>query len=178
MIKVLKVLLSAVLLILTFIFYGCVQPTASYSVSPEYNKHRYRSTAVIVNKGKRVPVRLIEDEFLKTLIHKGFNVVSRSDIDTIIEEWEVQHSGITDDTAVKLGRILNVKSIFIVSVTNIQPITYMRERYTDVSMGARMLDVENGKILWVASDSGWGGRKLDNDIFIKLSRKLSNAIPL
>jgi hypothetical protein len=83
---------------------------ASVQPSPEFFARPPQKIAVIVIRLSRddVPRREIEDVFIRTLISKGFRVVSRSDIKPLQDEIEFQRrSGLTDKDAAKLGRMLN-----------------------------------------------------------------------
>lgn len=43
--------------------------------------------------------RLVEDQFIEILIQKGYSLVSRSDIQSVMKEQQFQRSGLTEDNA-------------------------------------------------------------------------------
>ena len=59
---------------------------------------------------------VVEDEFVKVLIQKGYSLVSRSDIKLVVVEQQFQKSGLTDDNAVAMGKLLNVPAVMVVRI--------------------------------------------------------------
>ena len=123
---------------------------------------------VAVEEGRRNPQtnqqRVVEDEFIKTLIGKGYSIVSRSDMKLVTREQQLQKSGLTDDNAVAIGKLLNVPAVMVVRITEAgienqrgpaakRPVTVAR-----AALSARLMSVENGLILWTGThlESGVG----------------------
>ena len=81
--------------------------------------------AVVVVGNNRLPraapqsdqQRLVEDEFLQVLIEKGYSLVSRSDMASVMKEQTFQRSGVTEDNAAALGKLLNVPAVLVVRIT-------------------------------------------------------------
>ena len=61
--------------------------------------------------------RLVKDEFLQVLIEKGYSLVSRSDMASVMKEQTFQRSGVTEDNAAALGKLLNVPAVLVVRIT-------------------------------------------------------------
>jgi hypothetical protein len=82
-------------------------------------------------------------EFLK----RGYGPVERQQVDALLKEQGFQNTtGITSsEGAVKAGRILNVPAVVLVSVP---------DNAEEVSMTAKLVDVEDGTILWQATGHG------------------------
>lgn len=137
------------------------------SISPSFSPDRYSTLAVLVDHNAFD--RTIEDAFIMGLINKGYAVVSRNDVQQIVGEIQFQGSGLTQGDRVKLGQILNVRGILLVSLTE----AYSERRdssFTDsrgqhhpgsyvvhtAGINARLIDVENGSIQWVSSYSSGG----------------------
>lgn len=75
-----------------------------------------------------------------------FNIVEREQINHIINEFKLQQTGLTSNqSAVKIGRLLNVEQIIIGSVGSIET------SYTKYYVNARIVDVESGKTIKTAT---------------------------
>jgi hypothetical protein len=128
--------------------------------------------------------RLIEDEFVSELLRKGYNVASRSDVEAILKESRFQRSGLTDQDAAQVGRILNVPAVLIVSVTHLD----RDQRWSgnlDVSstlaaMGVRLISVERGEVLWVGKQrahSRGATERIATLLVVSLARQIALAFP-
>ncbi|MBI2899446.1 MAG: hypothetical protein HYY17_04635 [Planctomycetes bacterium] len=118
--------------------------------------------------------RAAADVLINYLVEaEQFRMVERSQIDKILKEHALEHSGVTDDaTAVKVGRILNVKLIAYGVVTNFG----MREEATDVvvyqqkeqiaesSVTVRLIDVETSEILFSRMGDGKATRRVSGSL--------------
>ena len=144
-------------LLIMFLITGCAavprEPPVKYVTSPSFNPNKHCKLAVLVESNKELPSRMIEDEFMKLLIAKGYTISSRSDVESIMKELKFQHSGLTDDNASEVGRMLNIPAVLIVSLTN----CYRRRDFIRLTLGTRMIDVEKGDVIWLGSceDSGY-----------------------
>jgi hypothetical protein len=133
-------------------------------------------------------LRLLEDEFIFVLLNKGYSIASRSDVESIIREMRFQHSGLTDQDAARLGKLLNVPAVLIVSVTqlrtepyegykvNYQPVYYD----TTAAMGARLISVEKGEILWFGKHKGTYRVRADREgteSLVSLARTIAGSFP-
>jgi hypothetical protein len=139
--------------------------------SPMFLAKPPQKIAVIVLRSVNsyIPDREIEDVFIRASISKGFRVVSRSDIEPLLREMEFQkRSGLTDKDAAELGRILNVPAVMIVAVTR-------NETYS-VSLGARLISVEEAEILW-GNMAGSTRPFYSQDILIEVAKGIANTIP-
>lgn len=169
------------------------------SSSSSFNPASVRKIAIIVQPGKNVPQRQIEDEFISILFRKGYQIASRSDLDQILEELHFQNTELTDIDAAKIGKMLNVPVVLVVAVTELyisdytvrvtrgikNPTTTTERRYkAHATMGARLLSVEKGEILWIANESAQsrGGYESKSNISFTsslsfLSQRIANAFP-
>jgi hypothetical protein len=88
--------------------------------------------------------------FEMELLKKGYTPVERSQVQKILKEQEFQASGITSDAdAVKAGHILNVSAVMLVNIPVIKE---------EINMTAKMIDVQDGSILWIGTGSGTTGK--------------------
>ena len=146
-------------------------PQADSTVSSSFRPEKYPKIAVITSDQtghfSRREVqgisRQVEDKFIAELLQKGYTVASRSDVESILGEMRFQSSNLTEDDAARLGRMLNVPAVLLVSITNID---HSQERvqyrdggsgtvyYAHGSIGARLVGVETAEILWLSSYAG------------------------
>lgn len=113
------------------------------------------------------PGNEIADEFVFQLLSRGIPVIERSQLESIIKEQDLGHSGRLDTATVKkIGKILGVDALIIGTVTKYIPDRKeriylkdeegrMREQIfmvnAEVGINARMVDVETGAIIWASS---------------------------
>lgn len=145
----------------------------------------------------------IEDEFTMALMEKGYSVATRSDVQAILQEQTFQHqSGMTDADVSKLGKLLNVPAVMIVSVSELKserkaddtvnlgiirlkvqndPQEAQRQKFVNsCSMGARLLGVEKGEILWfgkVTASSVSENPQNFSDAVMKAAGSIAHALP-
>jgi hypothetical protein len=94
----------------------------------------------------------IADFFNMELIQRGYTPIERSEVQKLLKEQEFQASDITSNTdAARAGNILNVPAVLLVNIP-----TYKEE----MNMTAKIINVEDGSILWVGSASGSTGKTL------------------
>lgn len=94
----------------------------------------------------------IGDFFSMELIQRGYSVIERAEVQSLLKEQEFQASDITSDAgAARAGEILNVSAVMLVNIP-----TYKEE----MNMTAKVINVEDGEILWIGSASGSTGKTL------------------
>jgi hypothetical protein len=94
----------------------------------------------------------IGDFFVMELLKKGYAPVERAQVQSLLNEQDFQASDITSSEGVaKVGEILNVPAVLIINIPNYDE---------EMSMTVKMVDVEDGSILWMGSGSGSTGRLL------------------
>lgn len=107
----------------------------------------------------------VEDAFLTGLLSKGYTAPTRSDLDRVLSEQKLQRSKITEKEAARVGKILNVRAVMIVSVTEVSvearkavPGAGKKGRPGPAfevkgAVSARLIKVETGEVLWIGSHS-------------------------
>lgn len=94
----------------------------------------------------------IADFFGMELLRRGYMPIERAQVQSLLEEYEFQASDLTtDEGAARAGRILNVPVVFVVNIPNFGE---------EMSITAKMIDVEDGSVLWAGSGFGRTGRTL------------------
>jgi hypothetical protein len=99
--------------------------------------------------GSEAAKNQIGDFFVGELLSKGYAPVERSQVQNLLDEQDLQASDLTTKQGVaRAGEILNVPAILVVNVPNFRD---------EMSMTAKIIDVEDGSILWMASGTGKAG---------------------
>lgn len=136
------------LLLIPFIVSGGCSTTKS-TARHGYDFSKIDTIAIIDVEGK-VPNEAIKNQigdfFVIELLQKGFAPIERSEVQVLLKEQDFQMSGTTSNEGVaKAGQILNVPVVMIINVP----------RFGDeISITAKIVNVEDGSILWVGSGSG------------------------
>ncbi len=124
-------------------------------ISRDYDFQKARRVAVVKVTGE-VPseaarVQLM-DYFNMELLRKGFTPVERSQIEEVLSEQDFQRGDVTrPENAAEVGRVLNVDTVVILNVPTFDE---------EISMTAKMVDVEDGNIVWMGEGSGSTGRTM------------------
>lgn len=138
----------------TFVtFQGCA--TGSSTISPafyETDLERIALVSIGCDIRGEVPKNQVEDFFTMEMIQKGYRVIERSRVASLLEEQDFQHSeATTQQEAVEMGRILNVSGVVMLDVSVVGE---------KVTLTGRMLDPETGEVLWIGTGRGGSGRTL------------------
>lgn len=139
------------------LYMACSSPGAPRSVAAQPPQTAFVSedvtkVAVLVRDDRRTPTRPIEDAFVIELLRKGYQVASRSDLKSVIQEMQFQRSGLTESDAARIGRILNVPAVLIVAVSGVEYGSSRGGRFVRrASMGARLVRVDSAEVLWIDS---------------------------
>lgn len=90
----------------------------------------------------------IADFFAIELLERGYAPIGRAQVRALLEEQESESKGLTTtEEAVETGLLLNVPAVLTISIPHFGP---------EISITAKMIDVEDASILWLASGSGKG----------------------
>lgn len=94
----------------------------------------------------------ISNLFTMELIKRGYAVIERSQIQAVLKEQEFQASDITtNEGAARAGAVLNVPAVMLIDIPK------YKEK---MEMSAKLIDVEDGTILWIGTGSGSTGKTL------------------
>ena len=94
----------------------------------------------------------IADFYVMELLKKGYSPIERSQVQILLNEQKFQASDITSGANVaRAGEILNVPVVLFVNIPKFKE---------DFSMTAKMVNVEDGSILWMGSGEGTTGKTL------------------
>lgn len=94
----------------------------------------------------------IADYFAMELLKRGYHPIERKQVKAILSEQEFQAGEFTTaEGAARAGRILNVGAIMVINIPRFEQ---------EVEITSRLIDVEDGSLLWVGSGSGSTRRTL------------------
>jgi hypothetical protein len=131
---------------------GCASGKGESFVRTGYDFGTVEKVAVIEVSGAvqgEAVKNQISDFFGMELLKKGYVPVERAQVQALLREHEFQASDITSsEDAAKAGQILNVPAVLLVNIP-----TYKEE----MNMTAKMIDVDDGSILWIDGSILWIG---------------------
>ena len=134
-------------------FMGCTSGESHFRAGYDFSK--VNKVAVIDVQGAvhgEAVKNQIGDFFVMELLKKGYAPVERAQVQALLHEQDFQASDVTSSEEIaRMGEILNVPAALIINIPN-----YGEE----MSMTAKMVDVEDGSILWMGSGSGSTGEFL------------------
>ena len=137
---------------LAIIVGGCASGQSAYRVG--YDISSIDRVAVVDVAGDitgETAKNQISDFFVMELLSKGYSPVERAQVWTLLDEQRFQAGDVTETSeAARVGRILNVPMVLIANITYGEKIT----------MTAKMVDVEDGGIVWTGSGAGKTGKGL------------------
>lgn len=87
----------------------------------------------------------IGDIMLMEFMRKGYETVERNQIEAVLKEQQFQHSGMTEQDAVQVGKILNLKAVIIINVVKCSD---------EIVMTAKMIDTQTASHLWISTGEG------------------------
>jgi hypothetical protein len=133
---------------------GCTTTESSYRKGYDfYQIDKVAVVDVLGPVGSEAAKNQIADFFVMELLKKGYSPIERSQVQVILNEQKFQSSDITSVEGVaKTGEILNVPVVLIINVPK------FRE---EITISAKMVDVQDGSILWMGTGTGTTGKTLN-----------------
>ena len=132
---------------------GCRATGESYyQAGYDFNKLKVAVLDVTGQTLSEAARNQIADFFAMELLKRGFAPVERAQVQSLLKEQKFQVSGQTStDDAARAGRILNVPAVILINIPVYDE---------NISMTAKMVNVEDASIMWAGSGSGSTGRIL------------------
>jgi hypothetical protein len=148
-----RTLSAALLIAIAVTLTGCTSSEGYFRQDYDYSSlQKVAVIDVIGPVGGEAARNQIADFFAMELLKKGYSPIERAQVHILLKEQEFQASGVTStEDAAKAGQILNVPVVLIINIP---------EFGEDVQMTAKMVDVEDGSILWMSSGQAKGGKML------------------
>lgn len=133
---------------------GCSSSESYYRKGFDfYQIDRIAVVDVVGPVGGEAAKNQIADFFVMELLKKGYSPIERSQVQILLNEQKFQASDITSrQDAARAGEILNVPVIMYVNVPKFKE---------EMTISAKMVDVEDGSILWMGTGTGTTGKTLN-----------------
>lgn len=146
-------------------------PSTTWKANPKSSTSRFPKVAVYVenlsnderSKAGANLERAVEDEFIGSLLQKGYKVASRSDVEKLMQEIAFQESGKTkqaglpDNKVAQIGKMLNVPAVVIASIqeASTRNLNDGSNAYFAATgtVSARLISVEEGEQIGLSSYS-------------------------
>ena len=148
-----QVIVSLIVVVAIFVS-GCA--SGEGYVRQGYNFGQVNKIAIVDVTGYvrgEVAKNQVADFFAMELLKKGYAPIERNQVQSVLEEQQFQAGDISSpEGAAQAGRILNVPAAVIINVSE--------SSGEEIAMTAKMVDVEDGSILWIGSGSGSTGKTL------------------
>ncbi|MGM0610637.1 MAG: CsgG/HfaB family protein [Thermodesulfobacteriota bacterium] len=151
--KIFQAPMYAVILAALFFSIGC--STGESTVSPAFYQLKPEKLALVDISGDirgNTPKNQAEDFFSKEMLEKGYRIIERSRVKSILKEQDFQHSDRTTSAeAAHIGRILNVKAVMMLNFT---------ASGEKVSVTGKIVDTETAEVLWIGTGRAASGSLL------------------
>lgn len=146
-----RIAIALILLSVVFVVGGCSSGEGTFLEGYDFASVDKIAVVDVIGDTKSEAVKTqIANFFEMELLGKGYSPVERAQVQVLLEEQDFQASGITpEESAVKAGRILNVPVVMLINIPKFGE---------DINMTAKMLDVEDGKVLWIGNGTAKTGK--------------------
>lgn len=133
--------------------WGCSSAESYYQKGYDFSQvDKVAVVDVVGPVGGEAAKNQIADFFVMELLKKGYSPIERSQVQILLNEQKFQASDITSKEGVaQAGEILNVPVVLFVNVPKFK---------SDIAMTAKMVNVQDGTILWIGSGEGSSGKML------------------
>jgi hypothetical protein len=146
-----KIIYLYILLGVVLLIGGCSSGESHYRAGFDFSK--LDKVAVVDVQGDikgEAAKNQIADFFVMELLRKGYAPIERLQVQSILKEQKFQMSDLTTAEGVaQAGQILNVPTILVANIPNFNE---------EMTITGKMIDVEDGSVLWMATGSGKTGR--------------------
>ena len=136
---------------------GCLAGKSSYRSSYDFNS--VEKVAIVAIEGavdSETAKDQIADFFAMELLDNGFAPIGRAQVRSKLADQQLDSTGLTTlEAATETGLILKVPVVFIVQIPRFDE---------EITMTAKMIDVEDGSIIWMGKGTGKTGRAASNTV--------------
>jgi len=140
------------MLVISVLLIGGCFSSGESSSRAGYNFSMIDKIAIVAVEGamkSETAKNQIADLFAMEFLKKGYAPVERTQVKALLEEQQLQDSDLTTEAgAPEAGKILNVPAVLIVNIPHFGE---------EISMTAKLVDVQDGSILWLGRGSGKTG---------------------
>lgn len=142
-----KTVLLVLICVVSVSLTGCSSTESHSRQGYDFNQiNKVAVVDVIGPVGGEAGKNQIADFFAMELLKKGYSPIERSQVQILLNEQKFQASDITSgDSVARAGQILNVPVVLFINVPKFDG---------DIALTVKMVDVEDGSILWMGSAEG------------------------
>ena len=151
-----KIVVNVLIIAVLFIG-GCSSGRAESHSRAGYNFSMIDKVAIVAVEGavkSESAKNQIADLFAMEFLKKGYAPIERAHVRALLEDEEqgFRASELTTEAgAAEAGKILNVPAVLIISIPHFGD---------EIAMTAKLVDIQDGTILWIGNGSGKTGRFL------------------
>ena len=146
-----KIVVNVLIIAVLFIG-GCSSGRAESYSRAGYNFSMIDKVAIVAVEGavkSELAKNQIADLFAMEFLKKGYAPLEQARVRALLEEQEFQASELTTEAgAAEAGKILNVPAVLIISIPHFGD---------EIAMTAKLVDIQDGTILWLGTGSGKTG---------------------
>jgi curli biogenesis system outer membrane secretion channel CsgG len=126
------------------------RPSITPTVSLRRGNERIRKVAVLPFRAQTEMVGItVSDYFVSEILgSRNYELVERSQIGKVLSESELVIAGVSDAKAAEVGSMVGADGVVIGTVGDYETVARGGQTYAVVSIAARMIDTQNGKIVW------------------------------
>ena len=128
---------------------ACSTTKGESVINKNYDLTRLHAIAIVDGNNPTFAVttrQQLVDTFQFEFMKRGWNVIERSNIEKAMDEMDFENKDITSPAdRKKLGSVLNVQALTVINIA---------KAGDDLSMTAKMMDVETGELIWQGSGEG------------------------
>jgi hypothetical protein len=136
---------------------GCVSRTHSFRSSYDYNQ--VEKVAIVAVEGavkSETAKDQIADFFAMELLENGFSPIGRAQVRAKLEDQELNSAELTTvEAAAEAGLILKVPVVMVIEIPHFNE---------EITMTAKMIDSEDGSIIWMGKSTGRAGRSVSQTL--------------
>ncbi len=129
---------------------GCASSEAESQAVVGYDFGKIDKIAIVEVTGRvygDAAKNKISNLVTMALMKKGYAFIERREVQALLKEQQFQASDMTTESgAAKAGQFLNVPAVMLIDIPKFKS--------GKIDMTAKLVDVENGTILWMGSGSG------------------------
>lgn len=133
-----------------FFSLGC--STGESTISPAFYDLKPEKLALVDISGDihgNTPKNQAEDFFSKEMLEKGYRIIERSRVNSVLKEQNFQHSERTTAAgAAEIGKVLNVEAVMMLNFS---------VDGEKVSVTGRIVDTQTAEVLWIGTGRGGSG---------------------
>ncbi len=148
-----KIASVSVILSIVFLVGGCSSGEGSFLEGYDFSSIDKVAVIDVIGNTKSESVKTqIANFFEMELLEKGYSPIERAQVQMLLKEQEFQQSSITpEENAVQAGKVLNVPVVMLINIPKFGE---------NINLTAKMLDVEDGRVLWLSSGTARTGKIL------------------